>query len=613
MALADRPGRVYSRAEMAYRARGHDFVGYERTVDAHIRTSAARSRRPGEPALRRDGARRRVPPGSRARVTLRRPFGVRVHLVGAAVALAVVSVAVTGVFTQRAVDRELGAFAQRDLQQAAARRGRHAAFGYRREGGWTRAWVVQLRPRGARRRTARWSSRTPRGRVVGPAPSGHRRAAARRPTSSSAGGPSAGSSPGAGRGRAPATASTPRSKSRLGERLVEAGVVAGVLALMLALHRRAPHGPAAAAPDRRRAADGARRDRDARGRLRRPARDHGARPSRSTAWPPRCAARTSCAARRSTTSCTSSATRSSASSAGSRRCRTASSSTSRTALDRIARDARRLNRLVDDVLAARRGAEAEPARPQAPDRPRRRRPRARRRALRRPLRRPRHRASTCTTAPARVDGDPERLAQIVDNLLSNALRYTDPGGQVAVRLAVRDGEAVLRGDRLRHRHRARAPRRASSTASGATRRRARASPRARGVGLALVRDLVLAHDGRVEVESRPGEGSRFSVFLPIASDPAQDAPLVREPAAPAARRPQTARWCGACAARSTPRTRPTSTPSSSRRSTAGAGDVVLDLGDVTFIDSSGLGLLVEVAAEVRTRGGHLTLVPDRPT
>jgi DNA-binding response OmpR family regulator len=37
MALADRPGRVYTRAELAYKARGHDFVGYERTVDAHIK------------------------------------------------------------------------------------------------------------------------------------------------------------------------------------------------------------------------------------------------------------------------------------------------------------------------------------------------------------------------------------------------------------------------------------------------------------------------------------------------------------------------------------------------------------------------------------------------
>jgi DNA-binding response OmpR family regulator len=35
--LAARPGRAYSRAELAYHARGHDFEGYERTVDAHVK------------------------------------------------------------------------------------------------------------------------------------------------------------------------------------------------------------------------------------------------------------------------------------------------------------------------------------------------------------------------------------------------------------------------------------------------------------------------------------------------------------------------------------------------------------------------------------------------
>jgi DNA-binding response OmpR family regulator len=36
-ALATHPGRVYSRAELTYHARGHDFEGYERTVDAHVK------------------------------------------------------------------------------------------------------------------------------------------------------------------------------------------------------------------------------------------------------------------------------------------------------------------------------------------------------------------------------------------------------------------------------------------------------------------------------------------------------------------------------------------------------------------------------------------------
>jgi DNA-binding response OmpR family regulator len=37
LALAEHPGRVYARSELAYKARGHDFEGYERTVDAHIK------------------------------------------------------------------------------------------------------------------------------------------------------------------------------------------------------------------------------------------------------------------------------------------------------------------------------------------------------------------------------------------------------------------------------------------------------------------------------------------------------------------------------------------------------------------------------------------------
>lgn len=121
--------------------------------------------------------------------------------------------------------------------------------------------------------------------------------------------------------------------------------------------------------------------------------------------------------------------------------------------------------------------------------------------------------------PAQVLGDPRRLAQIVDNLLSNALRYTNTGGKATVELSRRGGEAVLevtdtgigiagedlpfvferfwRGDQSRARK-----------TGGA------------GIGLAIVRELVAAHDGRIDVHSTPGEGSRFSVSLPAVPAPA---------------------------------------------------------------------------------------------
>ena len=114
---------------------------------------------------------------------------------------------------------------------------------------------------------------------------------------------------------------------------------------------------------------------------------------------------------------------------------------------------------------------------------------------------------------ATVYGDPGRIGQIIDNLLSNALRYTDVGGTVNVQLEQRDGEAVLdvtdtgigiSGDDLPYifeRFWRAEPSRARRTGGA-------------GIGLAIVRELVLAHGGRIDVQSRPGEGSRFEVILP---------------------------------------------------------------------------------------------------
>ena len=115
--------------------------------------------------------------------------------------------------------------------------------------------------------------------------------------------------------------------------------------------------------------------------------------------------------------------------------------------------------------------------------------------------------------PTPVVGDERRVGQIIDNLLSNALRYTEPGGRVTVDVHPSSGEAVLE---------------VSDTGIGISasdlpyvferfwrgeRSRARKTGGA-GIGLAIVRELVKAHDGRVDVESRPGEGTRFRVTFP---------------------------------------------------------------------------------------------------
>ena len=113
--------------------------------------------------------------------------------------------------------------------------------------------------------------------------------------------------------------------------------------------------------------------------------------------------------------------------------------------------------------------------------------------------------------PVYVAGEQTRLEQIATNLLSNAFRYTETG-EVRLRVAREGNEAVLEvtdtgvgiePDDLRHIFTRfwRGDRSRSRVTGGA------------GIGLAIVRELVRAHDGRVDVDSTPGKGSRFRVVL----------------------------------------------------------------------------------------------------
>jgi two-component system sensor histidine kinase BaeS len=119
--------------------------------------------------------------------------------------------------------------------------------------------------------------------------------------------------------------------------------------------------------------------------------------------------------------------------------------------------------------------------------------------------------------PVPVRSDPDRLRQVLVNLLSNALRYTPPGGRVTVTAKVADGAAVLAvrdagigipPEHLPHvfdRFYRCDPSRSRATGGS-------------GLGLAIVRQIVAAHEGTVTAASEPGRGSTFTVRLPLDAD-----------------------------------------------------------------------------------------------
>ncbi|MEW1845959.1 HAMP domain-containing sensor histidine kinase [Nonomuraea angiospora] len=120
-------------------------------------------------------------------------------------------------------------------------------------------------------------------------------------------------------------------------------------------------------------------------------------------------------------------------------------------------------------------------------------------------------------ASAPVLGDEARLRQVVSNLVGNAITHTPAGTPVRIGVGTDGGESVLviedEGPGLSPEEEARVFDRFYRADAS----RARATGGA-GLGLAIVRSIVTAHGGRVEVRSTPGKGAAFQVRLP-AADP----------------------------------------------------------------------------------------------
>jgi histidine kinase len=112
--------------------------------------------------------------------------------------------------------------------------------------------------------------------------------------------------------------------------------------------------------------------------------------------------------------------------------------------------------------------------------------------------------------------DEDKLDQILVNLLDNALRYTDSGGTVSLSVGNRDGQALIEVADTGH---------GISEADlpyiferfyRADKSRARVSG-GTGIGLTIVKSYVDALNGRIQVDSIEGKGSRFKVILPASA------------------------------------------------------------------------------------------------
>src|SRR5690606_36209977 len=117
-------------------------------------------------------------------------------------------------------------------------------------------------------------------------------------------------------------------------------------------------------------------------------------------------------------------------------------------------------------------------------------------------------------APVRIRGDENKLRIVVDNLLTNAIKYSPAGGQIRVSLEIRDEYAVVdvqdNGPGV-----AEAEKQKIVEPFQQGQAEYQSSVKGTGLGLAIAREYVEAHDGYIEVVDSE-EGARFRAAFPVA-------------------------------------------------------------------------------------------------
>lgn len=121
------------------------------------------------------------------------------------------------------------------------------------------------------------------------------------------------------------------------------------------------------------------------------------------------------------------------------------------------------------------------------------------------------------TKNVQILGDRQRLNQVMINLVSNAIKYNNPNGQVEIRSAIDQNKIIISirdtGPGIAAKHLPRLFERFYRVDTQRSR-----DIGGTGLGLAIVKHIVDAHGGEIKVESEPGEGSTFSIILDMKSE-----------------------------------------------------------------------------------------------
>ncbi len=110
--------------------------------------------------------------------------------------------------------------------------------------------------------------------------------------------------------------------------------------------------------------------------------------------------------------------------------------------------------------------------------------------------------------------DATKIEQVLDNLISNALKFSPPGSRVRVELARQDNQARLsvqdQGPGISPQDQERLFKPFQRTRDQST-----GGEKSTGLGLVIVKQIVEGHGGRIELSSQVGQGSMFTVYLPL--------------------------------------------------------------------------------------------------